>query len=87
MQTYWTLMRRELAASFLSLTGYAIIAAVTFLVGLIFIVIIGQYANSPFEVPVTELFFNTFWFWILLPLVAPIITMRLFALEKATGTY
>ena len=87
MQTFWTLMRRELAASFLSLTGYVIIAAVTFLVGLIFIVIIDQYANSPFDVPVTELFFNTLWFWILLPLVAPVVTMRLFALEKATGTY
>ena len=86
MQIFWTLMRRELAASFLSLTGYVIISAVTFLVGLIFIVIIQQYANSAFEMPVTELFFNTIWFWILLPLVAPVITMRLFALEKSSGT-
>ena len=31
MQAYWTLTRRELGAYFMSLTGYIIIAAVTFL--------------------------------------------------------
>jgi ABC-2 type transport system permease protein len=87
MQTFLTLTRRELAAYFLSLTGYVIIAAVTFLVGLIFTVVIDLYADTSFEMPVTELFFNTLWFWLLLPLVAPVITMRLFALEKSTGTY
>ncbi len=37
--------------------------------------------------PVTELFFNSFLFWIILILVTPAITMRLFALEKSSGTF
>jgi len=31
MQAYWTLTRRELAGYFVSLTGYVVIAAATFL--------------------------------------------------------
>ena len=37
--------------------------------------------------PVTELFFNSPLFWIIVILTAPVITMRLFALEKSAGTY
>jgi ABC-2 type transport system permease protein len=37
--------------------------------------------------PVTELFFNSMLFWVVVILVTPVITMRLFALEKASGTY
>ena len=37
--------------------------------------------------PVTEMFFRTFFFWLIVLLAAPVITMRLFALEKSTGTF
>ena len=37
--------------------------------------------------PVTEMFYNTFYFWLIVLLATPVITMRLFALEKATGTF
>jgi len=36
---------------------------------------------------VTELFYQTPYFWILVLLSAPVVTMRLFALEKFSGTY
>ena len=40
MQIFLTLMRRELAAFFLSITGYVIIASVTLLTSLSFVVLI-----------------------------------------------
>src|SRR5580698_3285380 len=58
MRIFLTLLRRELGSLFLSVTGYVIIAAVTFIVGLTFVL-----------------------------LIAPLITMRLFAHEKFTGTF
>ena len=87
MRIFWTLLRRELAAFFCSLTGYVIIAAVTLLIGLSFVMLIRNLGTDPFSMPVTELFFNSFLFWIIVILVTPVITMRLFALEKASGTY
>ena len=87
MRIFCTLARRELAAFFCSLSGYVIIAAVTLLTGMSFVMLMRNLGNDPFTMPVTELFFNSFLFWVIVILVTPIITMRLFALEKATGTY
>jgi ABC-2 type transport system permease protein len=87
MKIFWTLARRELAAFFFSVTGYVIIAAVTFLIALSFVMLIKNMGSEPFLMPVTELFFNSQLFWIIIILVAPVITMRLFALEKASGTF
>ena len=87
MRIFLTLMRRELAAFFFSITGYVIIAAVTLLVGLGFVVLIAGLGNDPFTAQVTEMFYGMYYFWLIILLVTPIITMRLFALEKATGTF
>jgi ABC-2 type transport system permease protein len=37
--------------------------------------------------PVTELFYVTWFFWLILLLTTPVITMRLFALERFSGTF
>jgi ABC-2 type transport system permease protein len=87
MRIFWALLRRELSSFFLSLTGYVIIAAVTLLVGLSFVVLITSIGTDPFTEPVTEMFYSTFYFWLILLLATPVITMRLFALEKASGTF
>ena len=87
MRAYWTLTRRELAGFFLSLTGYVIIAAVTFLVGFVFKVLMKTLGTDPSPMPVTELFYSTYLFWFILLLAVPVITMRLFALEKFSGTF
>ena len=87
MKIFWTLLRRELASFFLSLSGYVIIAAVALLLGLSFVVLIAGLGSDPFTAPVTEMFYETFYFWLILLLATPIITMRSFALEKATGTF
>jgi ABC-2 type transport system permease protein len=87
MQAYLTLTRRELAGYFLSMTGYVIIAAAMFLLGFSFVVLLVNLQQQPTPMPVTELFYITPFFWFLLLLSTPVITMRLFALEKFSGTF
>jgi ABC-2 type transport system permease protein len=87
MQPYLTLTRRELGAYFLSMTGYIIIAAVTFLLGLSFVVLLVKLQQEATPIPVTELFYVTQFFWLILLLATPVITMRLFAQEKFSGTF
>lgn len=87
MQAYWTLTRRELAAYFYSFTGWVVMAVATFLVGLSFVVLLDRLGNTPSPAPVTELFYQTYFFWLIVLLAAPLITMRLFALEKFSGTF
>ncbi|HTR43492.1 MAG TPA: ABC transporter permease [Pseudomonadales bacterium] len=89
MNVFLTLLRRDLAGFFLSLTGYVIIAAVTLIIGLDFATLMSSLVNDPepSPMPVTELFYSSYFFWLVLVLIAPIITMRLFALEKSSGTF
>jgi ABC-2 type transport system permease protein len=87
MQGFLTLLLRELGAIFLSLTGYVIIASVTLLNSLSFIVLMTNLGSEPSLLPVTEMFYRTYFFWLVVLLASPVITMRLFALEKASGTF
>jgi ABC-2 type transport system permease protein len=87
MQAFWTLARREVGAYFLSMTGYIIIASALFLMGFSFFDLIGQLHQNSTPMPITELFFVTWYFWLILLLTSPVITMRLFALEKFSGTF
>jgi ABC-2 type transport system permease protein len=87
MSIFLTLLRRELAAFFLAITGYVIIASVTLLNSLSFVVLMTNLGSNPSPMPVTEMFYRTYFFWLVVLLAAPVITMRLFALEKASGTF
>jgi ABC-2 type transport system permease protein len=87
MHAYWTLARRELTGYFISLTGYIIIAASLFMMGLSFVVLLVKLRQEPSPMPVTELFYMTPFFWLILLVATPAITMRLFALEKYSGTF
>ncbi|MGH8024957.1 MAG: ABC transporter permease, partial [Limisphaerales bacterium] len=88
MNVFLTLLRREVAAFFLSMTGYVIIAAVTLILGLSFDVLMTNLAGAdPQPMPITELFYATSIFWLIVLLVTPVITMRLFALERYSGTF
>jgi ABC-2 type transport system permease protein len=64
-----------------------IIAAATFLVGESFVVLLRNLGGAATPMPVTELFYRTYFFWLIVLLAAPVITMRTFALEKYSGTY
>jgi ABC-2 type transport system permease protein len=87
MHVYWTLVRRELGGYFNSILGYVIIASALFLMGLSFVLMLGNLRSEPMPVTLTELFFMTPFFWLIILLAAPVVTMRLFAMERATGTY
>lgn len=87
MQSFLTLTRRELAAYFLSFSGYIIIGAATFLAGQSLTVLVSKLGPDASPVPLIELFYRTEFFWRIVLLAAPVITMRLFALERASGTF
>jgi ABC-2 type transport system permease protein len=87
VQAFIVLLRRELGSYFASVTGYLIIATVLFLLGLSFSEILRKLNAEPTDAPLTEQFFVTLYFWLILLLTAPIITMRTFAHEKFSGTY
>jgi ABC-2 type transport system permease protein len=52
-----------------------------------FVVLVQNLGPDSSPMPVTEMFYLSFYFWLILLLVTPAITMRLFALEKASGTF
>ena len=87
MQAYWTLTRRELSGYFLSFSGYVIISAALFLLGFSFVVLLVNLQQETTPLPLTEYFYITPFFWYILLLSTPMITMRLFALEKFSGTF
>ncbi len=87
MQAYWTLVRRELGIQFFSWAGYVIIAAVLFLMGFSFANLLKQLNTESIDVPVTEVFYSTYYFWLILLTATPVITMRSLALEKYSGTF
>jgi ABC-2 type transport system permease protein len=87
MRQFLTLVRRELGSHFLSLTGYVIVATVLLLLGFSFMDILTKLNGEPLDGPISEIFFVTVYFWLILLLTTPVITMRTFALEKFTGTF
>ena len=87
MSVFRALVRRELAAFFQGPTGFIIIAAVMFLIGLGFVVVLSGLNGEATPMPVTQVFYGTYFFWVILLLIAPVITMRSFAMERASGTY
>jgi ABC-2 type transport system permease protein len=86
MQVYLTLTRRELGTFFFSWIGYIVIAGAAFLMGFSFYTLLDKLQGESISMPITELFLN-FCFWLILLFSAPLITMRLFALEKYSGTF
>ena len=87
MAIYLTLLRRDLAAFFVSVVGWILLAVVLMLVGLSFTVVLEALNKDASQMPVTELFYHTQFFWLIVLLVVPVITMRSFAFERDLGTY
>lgn len=87
MQPYLTLVRRELAGYFVSLIGYVVMAGVLFLLALGMMMVLETLNGQPIDVSVLELFYDSPFFWLILLVACPVITMRTFALEKYSGTY
>ncbi len=86
MQAYLTLTRRELGSFFYSWIGYVVIAGAVFLTGLSFVILLRQLQGEATALPITEIFLSL-CYWLIVLFSAPIITMRLFSLEKYSGTF
>jgi len=87
MKAFFTLVRRELGSHFLSWTGYVVIAAVLFLIGFSLQNLLLALTTEATDRPFTEVFYGTMYFWLIVLMAAPVITMRSFALEKYSGTF
>ncbi len=87
MRVYLTLLRRELASHFLSLSGYVIVSMVLLLLGFSIMDMLPKLQGEPTDTPITRIFYATVYFWMLMLLTTPVMTMRTFAHEKSTGTF
>ncbi|HAB18591.1 MAG TPA: ABC transporter permease [Verrucomicrobiota bacterium] len=87
MRVFFALVRRELGGAFNSLIGFVVMAVAALLTGISVVDLVTKLIDRPTDAPVTELFYQSAYFWVILLVVSPIITMRTFAAEKSSGTY
>lgn len=82
------ILRRELIAYFSSPLAYMVITGFLLLQGLIFYLVLA-FLNNPGAqtmAPMQAFFGGTIFFWLFLLFVVPVITMRLIAEERKTGS-
>jgi gliding motility-associated transport system permease protein len=88
MRAFLAIFDRELRAYFLSPIAYVILTFFLIGNGVVFAIIV-SYLNDPrFQQRITpfQLFFDSFFYWLVLIVVTPILTMRLISEELKTGT-
>jgi len=76
-----------LGSYFLSITGYIILAAAAAVLGWSYVVLMRRIGTAPTPLPLTDMFYAIDFFWLVILVGPPVITMRLFALEKFSGTF
>jgi ABC-2 type transport system permease protein len=87
MRTFATLTRRELGSFFYSWIAYVVVAGAVFLMGESFVGLMKVLQGESTLMPLREIFVRSEDLWLILLFSAPVITMRLFALEKYSGTF
>jgi ABC-2 type transport system permease protein len=87
MSVFFVLVRRELGGVFKSLTGYLVIAVMLLLLGFSLLDLVTKLNGVANDAPVSQMFYQSAYFWLILLPITPVITMRSFAAEKASGTY
>jgi ABC-2 type transport system permease protein len=88
MRKPWAIVRRELIATFSSPLAYVVMTAFLLMQGYIFYLIVSFLNNpqTPAMTPLRLFFGGTIFFWLFLLFVVPVITMRLIAEERRSGT-
>ncbi len=86
MNVFLTLWRREIAAYFLSPIAYVFMVFFLLIMGLNFFGVVQALAEGGGNIQVMQAFFTWIFFWIPMLVVGPLLTMRLFAEEKRSGT-
>src|SRR5262249_52385133 len=72
---------------FKSWMGYIVTAVTALVLGGCFVLLLWVQNGKAESLPLTLLFYDTYFFWFILLVMPPVITMRSFALEKSSGTY
>jgi ABC-2 type transport system permease protein len=88
MRATLSLLRREFSAYFLSPIAYVVFAVFLFVTGHLFYLTLQQLtAHGPHGIyfPMQRMLNDT-WFWLIFLFIPPLLTMRLFAEERSTGT-
>jgi len=87
VRNIWAIFSREMASYFFSPTAYVVIFLFTITNGITFYVYTASFHTETRQIDtVIQFLFGYAPFWILLLLIPPILTMRLFSEEKRTGT-
>ncbi len=88
MRGFLAIFDRELRAYFLSPMAYVILTFFLIGNGVIFTIIVSYLSDPRFGQRITpfQLFFESFFYWLVLILITPILTMRLISEELKTGT-
>ena len=86
MSAFFTLWRREIAAYFLSPIAYVMMMFFLVIMGFSFWLLANVLAGGVEGVPLMRELFDSFFFWITTLTLMPVLTMRLFAEEKRSGT-
>jgi ABC-2 type transport system permease protein len=88
MRATLSLMRREFSAYFLSPIAYVVLAVFLVVTGhLFYLTLVQLTARGPHGIyfPM-QLMLTDNWFWLVFLFIPPLLTMRLFAEERSTGT-
>lgn len=86
MSVFWSLFKKEVRACFYSPTAYVVMFFFWALTGGNFVWLLGQLAEGDSLTVATQLMFGGPLLTFALPVVVPLITMRLFAEERKLGT-
>lgn len=86
MRSFLLIWRRELTAYFFSPLAYVVMIFFLIIMGYSFWFLASLLAGGPAGISVMNELFGSFFFWMPMLIVAPVLTMRLLAEEKRTGT-
>lgn len=86
IETFWILFLKEVRSYFLSPFGYVIMALVMILNGVSFRFALEGVVGKVSQYSLLYQTFNSFWFWMVFFLLFPLLTMRLIAEERRSGT-
>lgn len=90
MRSFWPIYKRELFAFFVTPLAWVLISVFLLVQGMHFFLLVDHFANlgaaSSDQTPIQAFFGNTILLYLVLFLLVPPMTMRLFAEERRSGT-
>ncbi len=90
MRSFWPIYKRELFAFFITPLAWVLISVFLFVQGMHFFLLVDHFASqaeiSGDQTPLQAFFGNTVLLYLILFLLIPAMTMRLFAEERRSGT-